>query len=211
MTIFVSEYDMTEQTIPARPYRGLSSEERRAQRRSQLIQAAIEVYGESGYRQATIKAVCAAAGLTERYFYESFANSEELLVESFNAVTNMVHKEISAAGHAAHAGREERIAAMLHAYFSALKKDPRSARVFLVEIRGVSPAMDAAFEASLRALGDGLARAMGRTGRRNPLLEAGVAGGVVHMAQCWIADGYEPALKSVVNSAAELVMVLAKE
>jgi AcrR family transcriptional regulator len=44
----------------------VSQDERRAQRRSQLIAAAIQVYGEIGYRQATVKAVCEAAGLTER-------------------------------------------------------------------------------------------------------------------------------------------------
>lgn len=202
---------MTEQTTPARSYRGMSTEERRTQRRAQLIQAAIEVYGETGYRQATVKAVCAAAGLTERYFYESFVNSEELLLASFQSVTDMVHRDLSAAGHAPHPGPEQRVAAMLHAYYSALKQDPRSARVFLVEIRGVSPKVDAAFDASVEVLGYGLARALGRAGRRQPLLEAGVAGGVIHIALRWIADGYQPAIKSVVKNASELVMVLARD
>lgn len=58
---------MSRETSPARTYRGVSQDERRAQRRSQLIGAAIQVYGERGYRQATVKAVCEAAGLTERY------------------------------------------------------------------------------------------------------------------------------------------------
>ncbi|WP_205609640.1 TetR/AcrR family transcriptional regulator [Noviherbaspirillum galbum] len=200
---------MTQETIPERSYRGMTSEERRAQRREQLIKAAINVYGETGYRQATIKAVCAAAGLTERYFYESFGNSEELLVASFQIVTQQMHRALSAVGHAPHPSRMHRVSAMLHAYFSTLKQDPKSARVFLVEIRGVSPAMDAAFEASVSTLGDGLARATGRQGAGKSLLSAGVAGGVIQIALCWIANGYRPSLKSVVDSAAELVMVMA--
>jgi AcrR family transcriptional regulator len=120
----------------------MSQDERRAQRRSQLIGAAIEVYGERGYRQATVKAVCEAAGLTERYFYESFANSEDLLIASYNAVTYSVFGEIRAAAESAGPTRIERARAMLHAYFAALQRDPRSARVFLVEIRGVSRAVD---------------------------------------------------------------------
>jgi AcrR family transcriptional regulator len=87
---------MTPEPTSSRAYRGVSTEQRRAERRAKLIDAAIAVYGERGYRQATVKAVCEAAGLTERYFYESFENSEALLVASFNAVTYAVFDEITA-------------------------------------------------------------------------------------------------------------------
>jgi AcrR family transcriptional regulator len=62
-------------TLRARNYAGLSADERRLARRERLIEGAIRAYGELGYRNTTVKAVCEAAGLTERYFYESFANS----------------------------------------------------------------------------------------------------------------------------------------
>jgi AcrR family transcriptional regulator len=67
--------------------RGVPLDARRAQRREALIRAAIEVYGARGFRNATVKAVCEAAGLTERYFYESFANGEALLVAALGALT----------------------------------------------------------------------------------------------------------------------------
>src|ERR1700751_6355680 len=73
-----------------RHYGGHSTEERRRARRERLIEAATRVYGEVGYRNATVKAVCEAAGLTERYFYESFANSEALLVAAFETVSRRV-------------------------------------------------------------------------------------------------------------------------
>ena len=199
---------MSRETSPARPYRGVSQEERRAQRRSQLIAAAIQVYGERGYRQATVKAVCEAAGLTERYFYESFANSEDLLIASYNAVTFSVFGELRKAAEAAGPDRMQRSRAMLRAYFTALRGDPRSARVFLVEIRGVSRAVDKAFDASLRAIGDELARMSGPEDEEaDPLLLAGVVGGVIHIALRWIEDGYSPDVDSVTESALRLVMV----
>jgi AcrR family transcriptional regulator len=199
---------MSRETPPARPYRGVSQDERRAQRRSQLIAAAIAVYGERGYRQATVKAVCEAAGLTERYFYESFANSEDLLIASYNAVTYSVFEEIRTAASAAAATRTEQARAMLRAYFTALQRDPRSARVFLVEIRGVSRAVDKAFDASLRAIGEEVARIAGPHGVEvDPLLQAGVVGGVIHIALRWIEDGYTPDIDSVTDSAMRLVMV----
>src|ERR1700741_2572051 len=75
------------ETAGRRHYGGHSTEERRLARRERLIEAATRVYGELGYRNTTVKAVCEAAGLTERYFYESFANSEALLVAAFETVS----------------------------------------------------------------------------------------------------------------------------
>jgi AcrR family transcriptional regulator len=193
----------------ARPYRGVPQDERRAQRRSQLIAAAIAVYGERGYRQATVKAVCEAAGLTERYFYESFANSEELLIASYNAVTySVLHEMLDAAGQAG-GDRLARARAMLRTYFTALQREPRSARVFLVEIRGVSRAVDKAFDSSLRAIGEQVGRVVGREGApRDPLLEAGVVGGVIHIALRWIEDDYTPGIEAVTETALRLGGVL---
>lgn len=195
-----------------RRYRGSSAEERRAQRREQLIRAAIQVYGERGYRNATVKAVCEAAGLTERYFYESFANSEALLVASFNAVTRFLLDEIEQVGIAAGGDGVERVRAMLGAYYEALKRDPPSARVFLVEIGGVSPAVDQALADSLRAFGELLHRALslGRQTTRadESLLRTGVIGGVIHIALDWIASGYSHPVSEVVSAALRLCLVL---
>lgn len=192
-----------------RSYRGLSQEERRADRRARLIAAAIAVYGERGYHQATVKAVCEAAGLTERYFYESFANSEALLIASFQAVTHAVLGEITQAAREAGRGRIARSRAMLHAYFAALQREPQSARVFLVEIRGVSRAVDQAFDAALRAIGREVARIVAPPGApEDELLQAGVVGGVIHIALRWIDDGYAPGIEVVVDTALRLGTVL---
>lgn len=195
---------------PTRSYRGLSQNERRAERRARLIAAAIAVYGERGYHQATVKAVCEAAGLTERYFYESFANSEALLIDSFNAVTWSVLGAITQAAKEAGRARTARSRAMLHAYFAALQREPQSARVFLVEIRGVSRAVDQAFDTALRAIGKEVARIVAPPGAADDeLLQAGVVGGVIHIALRWIEDGYQPEIESVVDTALKLGTVLA--
>ena len=202
---------MTSEPTTPRAYRGVSSEQRRAGRREKLIAAAIAVYGERGYRQATVKAVCEAAGLTERYFYESFGNSEALLVSSFNAVTYAVFDEITTAARSAGRGRVARARAMLDAYFGALQREPASARVYLVEIRGVSREVDKAFDAALRAIGAEVARQIAPAGAASDeLLQAGIVGGVMHIALRWIGDGYQPPLAQVTDAALRLGMVLAR-
>jgi AcrR family transcriptional regulator len=207
---------MTPEPTTSRAYRGVSTEQRRAERRAKLIAAAIAVYGERGYRQATVKAVCEAAGLTERYFYESFENSEALLVASFNAVTYAVFDEITAAARAAGRGRVPRARAMLDAYFGALQRSPDAARVYLVEIRGVSREVDKAFDAALRAIGAEVARQMAPASssadaQSSELLQAGVVGGVMHIALRWIDAGYQPPLDVVTDTALRLGMVLARQ
>jgi AcrR family transcriptional regulator len=202
---------MTPDIIPSRPYRGLGPDERRAQRRARLIEAAVAVYGERGYRHATVKAVCEAAGLTERYFYESFANSEELLIAGFNAVTFGVFGEVMAAAQDAGRSRKARSRAMLQTYFAALQREPRSARVFLVEIRGVSREVDKAFDTALREIGRQVAQVVAPpSGQDDELLQAGVIGGIIHIALRWIEQGYEPSLDAVTDTALRLGMVLAQ-
>ncbi|CAJ92287.1 DNA-binding protein, AcrR family, includes nucleoid occlusion protein SlmA [Cupriavidus necator] len=203
---------MTTELTPARRYRGAEAEERRAQRRVQLIAAAVQVYGERGYQNATVKAVCEAAGLTERYFYESFANSEALLLASFQTVTHRLLHTLALAGEGAGGEGQQRALAMLRAYFGALRREPRSARVFLVEIRGVSKLVDGALADSLDEFGGLLAQALLPPGRKlDPLLTAGVAGGVVHIALRWITHGYAPEVEVVARTALQLALVLAHE
>jgi AcrR family transcriptional regulator len=196
---------------PARTYRGVPQDERRAQRRGQLIAAGVAVYGERGYRQATVKAVCETAGLTERYFYESFANSDELLIACFQAVTASVMDQIALAARQAGRGRAVKARAMLRTYFAALQREPRSARVFLVEIRGVSRAVDSAFDLALRDIGSEVARMVAPPDAvADQLLQAGIVGGVIHIALRWIEDGYEPAIDTVIASALRLGMVIGR-
>jgi AcrR family transcriptional regulator len=197
---------MASASTPSRTYRGVPQDERRALRRSQLIAAGVAVYGERGYRNATVKAVCESAGLTERYFYESFANSEELLIACFNHVTCAVMAEILEAAEQAGQERVARARAMLHTYLAALQRDPQSARVFLVEIRGVSRAVDQAFDDALRQIGDAVAGPAAPPGMpTDTLLRAGIVGGVIHIALRWIGDGYVPDIERVTDSALRMV------
>jgi AcrR family transcriptional regulator len=194
-----------------RPYRGVKRDERRERRRLDLIAAAIAVYGKRGFRQSTVKAVCDQAGLTERYFYESFENSEALLAACYEAVTLALFTGLLKAGAEASvsglddAARAERMRNMLRAYFRLLKRDPRAAQLFLMEIRGVGPVVDAKFENSLREFGHAISETLAPPGaRRDRLLEAGVVGGIMHIALRWIGDGYRPSVNRVAETALKL-------
>src|SRR4030081_1910164 len=47
--------------------------------RGRLEQAAMELYGERGFDQATVAEIAARAGLTERTFFRHYADKREVL------------------------------------------------------------------------------------------------------------------------------------
>jgi AcrR family transcriptional regulator len=65
--------------VAPRKYGGKSAEQRRSERRAQLVEAALEIWQEQGWAAVTMRGVCAHAGLTDRYFYENFADRDALL------------------------------------------------------------------------------------------------------------------------------------
>ncbi|BBZ30378.1 hypothetical protein MMAD_46730 [Mycolicibacterium madagascariense] len=58
---------------------GVPLEDRQALRRDALLRAGVGVLGGDGGSVLTVRAVCRAAGLTERYFYESFCDRDEFV------------------------------------------------------------------------------------------------------------------------------------
>ena len=64
----------------ARPYRGVMAADRQAQRRARLLDAGLSVLGsDSGAEPLTVRGVCRQAGLSARYFYESFTDRDDFV------------------------------------------------------------------------------------------------------------------------------------
>lgn len=55
------------------------------------------VFGRKGFRAATVKSFYREAGLTERYFYESLANSEMLYAEVYHTLVTQLKNDVVAA------------------------------------------------------------------------------------------------------------------
>jgi AcrR family transcriptional regulator len=63
----------------SRRWSGVPLEHRQALRRENLIAAGVDLLGAESGPALTVRAVCREAGLTERYFYESFADRDEFV------------------------------------------------------------------------------------------------------------------------------------
>jgi AcrR family transcriptional regulator len=76
------------ETVSERPYRGVDAAKRVAERRGRLLAAGLDLLGtdQAGTAALTVRAVCRQAGLTPRYFYESFTDKDELVSAVFDWV-----------------------------------------------------------------------------------------------------------------------------
>ncbi len=207
---------MTQSTSKPRRYRGASGDQRRAERRQQLLDAGLSTIGEVGYQACSVRSICAAAGLTERYFYESFANKEALLAEVYQAQTNYLKTTMLAAFNHAERNSQAFAHAGLHAFFDTLHQNPAVARLLLFEILGVSDTIDRLyyeameeFAVLIRSLASSLGLADIVEMPDQDIIYAGLVGAVIQIARRWALTGYKDSVDAVISSSLFLFVATA--
>lgn len=115
------------------PFRGVSAVDRRIDRRNRLVGSAFEIAGTEGAGALGVGRVCLAAGLTKRYFYESFASLAELQSAVVDHAIVVMSERV---GPFRPAGPGRPPQAWLEAFVSALVDDECLARVLLTETHG---------------------------------------------------------------------------
>lgn len=195
-----------------RRYRGVSNETRKAERRLKLIEAGIKVFGSTGYHSATVKGLCQEAGLTERYFYESFSNAEALFTACYLHITDTLRERLQNVLLNMEADNLELATRTgLTVFFTQFKESPQAARILLVEVLTVNRHLE---ELSLKTLysfvemletlakplieqrKDGAVKGLDST-----LLASGLVGSVLYMAARWSMDGCKKPVEDVVENA----------
>src|SRR4051795_2927420 len=101
--------------IDSRSYRGVAQVDRVAARREALIEAGLDCLHADGLSGASVRSICARARLTPRYFYENFADLDELLI----AVVDTVAAEVASAALAAVATAPPDLSAQVRALVDA--------------------------------------------------------------------------------------------
>lgn len=184
--------DPTEGQATGRTYRGADAGQRRDERRARLIGAAVEVFGTEGYRTATVEKICATAGLTKRYFYESFSGSEELLVAAYRHAIAILLSDLRA-GAETGTDTDSRLDGALTAFFATIDADPRLARLAFFEILGVSERVDHEYREATKSFIEVLLTTDEPMFRRalppdaRPWVVAtGLVGAVLMIAQQWL-------------------------
>jgi AcrR family transcriptional regulator len=204
---------MVSSPSPARVYRGANSEQRIAERRVRLLAAATHCFGTHGYHQTTLKMLCAEAGLTERYFYESFANFDDILCCAYEDAADAIMAQITANVAKAAPNPEARMLAALDCYLRLIAADKARARMLLIEIEGASERANATYRSRLdistsllqQQICHGLP-ARPANGLSPRLLCSAMLGAVYHMAKTWALADFKPARATLLRNVHAMTM-----
>ncbi|MCF6386769.1 TetR/AcrR family transcriptional regulator [Mycobacterium sp. MBM] len=79
-----------------RPYRGVAAAQRLAERRHRLLEAGLDLLGET-YDELTVRAICRKSGIATRHFYEAFADKDEFVAAVFDSVIDSIATTTQAA------------------------------------------------------------------------------------------------------------------
>jgi AcrR family transcriptional regulator len=202
--------------VSPRRYGGKSAEQRRAERRVQLVDAALEIWQEQGWAAVTMRGVCARAGLTDRYFYESFTDRDALLGVVWDQMRDetlgMLLDSISSVG-------DDGALAQLHAAVEAvvhhIADEPSRAQIIFGDHAG-SAVLEQRRRDTVQMATDlmvGLARPFLRDGVDLHALRINVVlgiGGFVELMLAWRSGLVEVSTDEIVAQLSETAAVLAE-
>lgn len=187
---------------------GLSRDERTAERRSLLVDAAFELFGEGGEAAVTVRSVCRHSDLHTRYFYESFADTDELLGAAYDVVVTKLVLTLGRAMLGLPSDRA-RLAAGLRAALDFSSRDPRRGKILFTEAR-TNPVLAERRSATQEQLRESVLdtdRSAPTSDRTADLVGAALyAGAIAELAQQWVAGSLGPDLDAVVESAVRVLM-----
>ncbi|WP_183093981.1 TetR/AcrR family transcriptional regulator [Nocardioides stalactiti] len=117
-----------------RLWQGQTPGAREADRRERLVEAGLELLGTQGTGALTMRAACREAAVGPRYFYELFADREELLTAVYDEAVDRMREPIMAAVvAAAEHGVASAILAAFDTAIAVVEGDPRIGRVLFRE------------------------------------------------------------------------------
>lgn len=189
---------------------GVPLTDRRAERRALLVDAAFRLFGDGGEAALSVRSVSRECGLNTRYFYESFADTDDLL----GAVYDRVSAELGDAVEAAMADSGDSLLARTRAGMVAVlgfsSADPRRGRVLFTDARA-NPVLTARRAATQDLLREGVLTEGWRLHPDTDPVAAMVGaaiftGAMAEVAQQWLAGHLGDDLDAVVDYALRFVL-----
>lgn len=190
---------------------GVSPDDRRSERRALLLDAAFTLFGEGGEAAVSVRSVCRASELNTRYFYENFADTNELLGELYDqTAVDLGLVLLPAITGTPGAEERGRLRAGIRTVLEFSSADPRRGRILFTEAR-TNPVLA---ERRMRSQNN-LRELVLSESRRSDLRadhgawEVGAAmyaGAMAELAQQWLSGTLGDDLDGVVDSAVRMLM-----
>ncbi|MEY9876180.1 AcrR family transcriptional regulator [Streptacidiphilus sp. MAP12-33] len=122
-----------------RRIRGMDAEQRKALRRRQLLDSALELFASQGYAATPIEQLCQHAFVGTKGFYETFDSREACYLALLGEITERTEARMDAC-----LAEDADETVLVDAFADALVGDPRVAQVAFGHGMAVSPALERA-------------------------------------------------------------------
>ncbi|WP_458071813.1 TetR/AcrR family transcriptional regulator [Rhodanobacter sp. BL-MT-08] len=195
-----------------RPYGGVAHEDRAAERRQALIQAATQVFGTFGFRKATVRAICQQARLNDRYFYAAFDSTDHLLRATYEHHAQRLHAALQQAIESQGERLEERIDAGLRAFFAFLR-DTCAARVLMLEVMGINAETDATYQRNLSEFAKQIIASADPTTQNalgdhadQRIVGMALVGAMTNAGTAWLLSGYRDSEERMVRNCSQVLL-----
>ena len=191
-------------------YGGVDASARIAARRARLIEAALQLLGSDGWPATTVRGICGEAKLTPRYFYESFADLNAILLAVFDEIAADGAAAVLRAVTAAPENARAKSRAAIGAFIDLLADDPRKARVLFIEAMGTEALARRRFETVrmfARLVAEQARSFYGVVEGADPLVELTalmLAGGLAEALLAWLDGSLEISREQLIEDCTDL-------
>jgi AcrR family transcriptional regulator len=184
------------------------AEDRRAERRTLLLDAALDLLGSVGWSGTTVRAVCHEARLNPRYFYESFDDLDALVVAVYDRLVEELRRGLEVA--VAHSGddRRSQMRAAVEHTVRFVDEDRRRARVLYVEALGSEALNRRRIETGF-AIAAFIERAAPGGDQIAKISAAVLVGGFSELLVAWLDGAVDVPRDQLIDDATELFVALA--
>ncbi|WP_245720479.1 TetR/AcrR family transcriptional regulator [Nocardia uniformis] len=205
---------MSQETNAGRMYAGQPVEDRQRQRRARFLESGLTVFARDGYANSSVGAICKDAGLSSRQFYEEFTGRESLLLELYEQIDRESREAVAATiAERSDATAIEIIDAAVRAYIESIGRDPRKARVALVEVVGAGPKVEK-FRLELRRAWGALLASAAEDAAMHGEIPPGdyemrvlaIIGAVNYVVDAWSGSDPRPPLDDVIHVLRRIIM-----
>ncbi len=125
-----------------RVIRGLTAEQRKAERREQLLDAALDLIAANGYLGTSIEQICTTAYVGTKSFYEVFDSREDCYLALLQRTSERLQADMMAVAERAEGTERQAVPGIISAFAHALLDDPRVAKVTFGQAGGISLAVE---------------------------------------------------------------------
>ncbi len=188
-------------------------ESKRSEREAAILQAALEVFGEKGFADATVSAICKAAGVSEPTLYEYFGSKEVVLFAIAELYTRREIDRMATIVPYIHRP-DEKIRVFIQAYLEFYEANPLYTSVALLTLKAhrrfkESPAYQTVREATrpiVTAYEEGVEAGLFREDIDSHLVRNLVLGFIEHLTAQWLLVGRPESLAGQRDVVFDLVM-----